>query len=571
MILFAVIGCASRQPPPGGPEDKTPPEIEFSSPAERAINVPRDTRVRLIFTTPLDRPSFQQSLNITPYVTGRIEYDWDGYDEVTIEFPELLRENTTYTISLSRDLKNRRGNTLPVPFHLTFSTGPNIDTATLAGIVFPAMESREALNAKEIFLFAYNISGRNADTLDLTRSAPDYITQPDDRGVFEFLAMKQGDTYRVVAEQDAFRNRVYDVGVDGYGLPSHDIRLDSTMTRGLHIRMAAAKDTARPQLQDIEVADAHHLRLRFSEGLDTQSLRPEFFRVENASGANNEVLATFLEQREKRGNIITLLLASPLLALSEGFVIPMFDSLQDAAGNFAVDTPARIPFSTPDAIRAVDTLTVKSLMIEDSVMNLSQMQAITIMFTDAVRRDLAESSITLTDSAKRSVAIGYRWLDDATLVVAPRDTLAANVFHTLTVNTAGIRSPSPLVPHRADTIHVRRFETDDRKDNGRLSGTITVTDSVSLSVNARLVVELLSSSGEVVQVKQLPVGKTTYTFDQVPKGKYRVRGFISEDGSLVFFPGTIVPFRFAAPNGDFPGEVDVRLRWSVDKVDFKVE
>jgi hypothetical protein len=565
------MSCASIQPPPGGPEDKTPPEIIEISPAQRSINVPRDTRLRFIFSTPLERATFQSALNITPYVNGRIEYDWSGYDEVTVILPELLRENTTYSVSLSRDLKNRRGNTLDQPYQLIFSTGPIIDTSELAGVVFPPFSAKEAVNMKDVFVFAYDITSRNADTLNFQTTPPDYITQPDDRGVFRFQAMKQLNRYRAFGIRDAFRNKLYDHGSDAFALPTRDIVLDSMVTSGFYLRLADLPDTVRPMLQDAEVLDSLHIRVRFSEGIDTQSMNAKFFRVRSQQ-SETPVVGAFIDDPEDKGNQVTLTLGAPLTVNTDYTVSGDLDSIVDVTGNKLVDSFAVAPFSTIETIRGADTLHIEDLPLADSAKEQSQMPDLMVVLSDAVDRTRFETAITLQDSSRKEVALTFLWLDDARVKVRPRDTLAVKHWYTLRLNTAGLRSPSQFIATHADTIIVRRFQTGDRKDNGKLSGNIQIEDSLwSRSNSETLIVELIGIGSNEKQVQQLPKRATAYSFDQVPRGKHRVRAYLSLDGSMRFESGSVLPWRFAAPNGDFPGEVDVRPRWSVDKVDFKVQ
>jgi hypothetical protein len=568
--LFVLGSCASIQPPPGGPEDKTPPEILATSPEQRSLNVPTDTRIRFVFNSPLDRASFQTALTITPYVNGRIEYDWDGYDEVTVILPEPLKENTTYSVSLSRDLKNRRNNTLNEPYQLIFSTGPIIDTAELAGFVFPALTARSALVTRDIFVFGYDITSRNIDTLNFTTTPPDYITQPDERGMYRFLALKPGSRYRVFALQDAFRNRVYDHGSDAYGMPTRDIVLDSIVTRDMFIRMAALPDTIQPMLQDGDVRDSMHLRLRFTEAIDTQSLSPRYFRVRGPQG-DIPVLGVFRDHPERRAGQVALLLASPVTPLAEYTAEALFDSIADLSGNRLIDSASRVTITAPENIRRDDTLHMEPIDIADSSRNVFEFPEISIVFSGAVDRAQFEQSVALTDTAGRSLSLTFLWLDDARVTVRPRDTLGIKQFYTLKINTAGVRSPSPLIPSAKDTTLIVRFETSDRRDNGRLTGTIRIADSLwARSTSQTLIVELIGASENLNQIKQLAPRQTAYEFSQVPRGKYRVRAYLSLDGTTRFDPGSIIPWRFAAPNGDFPGEVDVRPRWSVDKVDFDV-
>jgi hypothetical protein len=527
--------------------------------------------LRFIFSTPLERATFQSAFNITPYVNGRIDYDWSGYDEVTVILPELLRENTTYSVSLSRDLKNRRGNTLNEPYQLIFSTGPIIDTSELAGVVFPPFSAKEAVNMKDVFVFAYDITNRNADTLNFQTTPPDYITQPDDRGVFRFQAMKQLDRYRVFALRDAFRNKLYDHGSDAFGLPTRDVVLDSMVTQGFYLRLADLPDTVRPMLQDAEVLDSLHVRVRFSEGLDTQSLNAKYFTVRSPRG-EVPVAGVFVAEPENRGNQITLTLGAPLAVSTDYTISADLDSVTDIHGNAVLDSFAVTQFSTIETLRGVDTLHLEDLNLADSAKDQSQKPLFSMTFSDAIVRSQLENGITMQDSSRRPIPLVFEWLDDTRVHITTRDTLAIKQWYTLRVDMAGVRSPSPIIASQTDTVILRRFLTGDRRDNGKLSGTIQIADSLwARSSSEMLVVELIGIGHNEKQVQQLSKRATNYTFEQVPRGKYRIRAYLSLDGSMRFESGSIVPWRFAAPNGDFPGEVDVRPRWAVDKVDFRVQ
>src|SRR5437870_10038779 len=115
LFFLFLAGCASVQPPPGGPEDKTPPTLDTVMPHHRQLNVPRDTKLHFIFRQNIDRSSFMSALSVTPYLSGPVKYSWSGYDEVVVTLPEQLRENTTYVVSVSKDLKTRRNAPLADP------------------------------------------------------------------------------------------------------------------------------------------------------------------------------------------------------------------------------------------------------------------------------------------------------------------------------------------------------------------------------------------------------------------------------------------------------------------------
>ncbi|HET6512893.1 MAG TPA: Ig-like domain-containing protein, partial [Candidatus Kapabacteria bacterium] len=360
-------------------------------------------------------------------------------------------------------------------------------------------------------------------------------------------------------------------GSDAFAMPTRDIVLDSMVTSGFYLRLADLPDKVRPMLQDAEVLDSLHIRVRFSEGLDTQSLSASYFTIRSPRG-DVPVAGVFIQEPEDKGNQVTLTLGTPLTVSTDYTVAANLESVTDVKGNRLIDSFAVAQFSTVETIRGADTLHIETFPYSDSVKEQSQMPDLGVTFSDAVDRSRFESAISLQDSMNREVPLTFLWLDDARLKIRPRDTLAIKHWYTMRINTNGLRSPSQAIASRRDTTIVRRFQTGDRKDNGRLSGVIQIADSLwGRSSSETLVVELIGIGNSERQVQQLGKRATAYTFDQVPRGKYRIRAYLSLDGSLRFESGSVMPWRFAAPNGDFPGEVDVRPRWAVDKVDFRVQ
>lgn len=574
LIFYLAQGCASIQPPPGGPEDKTPPAIDTTTPFNRQTNVATDTRLHFEFSTPLDKASFTQAFTITPYITGTPVFKWSGYDEVNVVLPGKLRPNTTYTVTLNRSLKSRRGNTLTAPYHLTFSTGPQIDTGRLAGFLLPPMASTEPVKTQEVFLFGYDITERKLDTLNLATTQPDVLTQADDKSAYEFLAMKTGHAYRIFAVQDAYRNYLYDVGIDDYGMPTHDATVssgrDSSVTSGLWVRMAPKIDTLRPELQDAEVTDSLHIRVRFSEALDSTNLLTQNFSV--AQSANPlQILGLFEERPDRRPNEITLLLDRTLQPNTEYTVHVRSDSIRDVAGNRLIDSTSTTRTTSPSSLNGAPLPTLRESPIGDSTRSINQNLLLTFAFTDVVDHALIDSAITIVDSSSRVIPYVLRWKDDARVELRSRDTLMPLAFYRLRLRTKFFRRPGSLAA-ASDTTLLFHFQTADLREDGRVTGDLTIADSTAAKYpSATLVLELIGISGPEHQVLHLPASTRSFAFEKVPKGKYRVRGYLTNRADFTYDTGSVIPWKFAAPSGDFPGEIDVRPRWEIGHVNFEIK
>jgi hypothetical protein len=566
LFLLALGSCASIQPPPGGPEDKTPPEVDTTFPSDRSTNVARDVRIQFVFSTNVDRSSFQQSVTVSPFVNGEIRYDWSGYDEVELIFPELLRENTTYTISLNRDFKSRRGNQLASPYLLTFSTGAAIDTGLISGFLLSSFSDRQ-IPLKELFVFAYDITGGRGDTLDYRRTTPDQLTQPSDSGNFEFRALKVGHTYRVFVVQDLFRNRVYDPGIDGYGIPTSDVALTTPTIGDFRIRVGSIADTIAPALQDVEVLDARHLRVRMTEAIDTAWMRASSFRLRGTNAP--AITGAFRERERERPGHITLATGSPLTA-GGAYTIEIDSRVTDPHENRVSDSARTRAFTAPETLDTAKPISLTAVSMTDSARDVSQSPILELAFSDALDHASVDSAIMLRDTAGRPLALQMRWRDDAHVTIAPRDTLKALQWHRWTLNLGRIRSGATTNPLRDTTITIA-FRTEDARDLGRLSGTILVADSLwARSPETHVVLELLESDGDRRELRPLKHRETDFAFERLPKGAYRVRAFLTFTALDEYDQGSLIPFRFAAPSGEFPGAIEVRPRWSIDRVNFEL-
>jgi hypothetical protein len=572
LFLF-IIGCASIQPPPGGPEDKTPPELDTTMPYQRQINTQRDTKLHFIFKKNIDRSSFMAAISITPYLSGVVKYNWDGYDEVTVILPEQLRENTTYVLSLTKDLKTRRGAPLTEPIQIVFSTGTVIDTGHITGTMLPPLNSGAPTGFDNVSIFAYDITERSLDTLRFDKTRPDFISQPNSKGMFEFKAMKVGHTYRIFALIDEFRNKVFDPGIDAFGVANKDVILTTPGVTDVHIRMAPKSDSVKPLLLDFDPVDQYHLHVRFSEAIDSASVKAGAFIFRDSVLGGIPVLAAYRENIERKPAVVTLLLSKPLVD-DKIYLIDVIKSVvHDLAGNQVSDSSQPIHFSAP---KLRDTFPPPRFMgfdFTDSMKGIVQNLDMPIHFTDAVDTLLVEHGMHLVDSSGEENPIIFKWIDDTKLQIFAKSNLRPNSFYKLTLDGKQVKSPISLFASKfKDTIYQLKFFTGDDREFGTISGEISVPDSLSRSgTSKKVTIELLSSDDRPFRVVTLPIGKRFYIFNQVPRGKYRVRGWISAINDEKYDAGSVIPFRFGAASGDYPDVIDVRPRWTVEKVNFEIK
>ena len=195
-------GCANTTTPPsGGDKDTIPPEMTKISPMPGTVNV-NPHRTKLVFT-------FNEYVKIKDangiFLSQNKEKKPKAVikgKSVVVSFESDLDTNTTYTLDLTGAIAdNNEGNMFP-GFTLVFSTGPQIDSMCLTGLV-QDFQTLKPLKAVTVMLYK-----DHTDSAVFLRR-PYAAAKTDDWGFFSIRNIK--DTlYRIYAVKDENNNNMYD-------------------------------------------------------------------------------------------------------------------------------------------------------------------------------------------------------------------------------------------------------------------------------------------------------------------------------------------------------------------------
>jgi hypothetical protein len=212
LLLWLVGGCASDRPPSGGVADTTPLQVLLSDPAPSTVNVSTKT-IRLTFNHYVTARQLLKALNVTPSVGG---YDITVDAKNTIlSLDRPLQQNTTYILTLDKNLRDNRGQTLPAPYTMAFSTGAVIDSGTIKGKVI----NNDCSPATNALILAFAEHPESAESGKLLAREPDYLIQADPSGVFSFRHIA-ARSYRIIAINDRNNDLRYTMGEEEIGLSS---------------------------------------------------------------------------------------------------------------------------------------------------------------------------------------------------------------------------------------------------------------------------------------------------------------------------------------------------------------
>ena len=209
--VLALVQCARRGTPSGGPKDETPPELLKSEPDNMTTNF-SPQKIRLYFDEFVKLDDVQNQLIVSPPLEYNPDITPQGSTRkyIEIELKDTLKENTTYTLNFGQSIvDNNEGN--PNSFlSYVFSTGDYIDSLSLSGSIMDAFDKKPD-NFVSVML--YEIDTAYTDST-IYNKLPNYITNTlDSLTTFELRNLKAGE-YALVAIKDEGKNNLFDQKTD---------------------------------------------------------------------------------------------------------------------------------------------------------------------------------------------------------------------------------------------------------------------------------------------------------------------------------------------------------------------
>jgi hypothetical protein len=197
---MAAAACAVIKPPPGGPEDKTPPFMVGIFPTPDSTGVARDVKLQILFSEKLDSESFKNRVQIYPSV------EFDGIkvkdNRLEVSFREELPE-TTLCVVISSGYQDYHRVQSKEDITFCFSTADSIDKGSISGrILFKGKP--DTTGVVKLFRIV-------ADTvIDVTKERESRVVKTARDGSFRFYALPtDGARFILWAFTDASKDGKY--------------------------------------------------------------------------------------------------------------------------------------------------------------------------------------------------------------------------------------------------------------------------------------------------------------------------------------------------------------------------
>jgi len=542
LILF--VSCASEAPPPGGPEDKTPPSIVETEPKPDTVGVSTTTDIVIRFSEYLNRRSVAPSIFISPFISTDYEVDVSR-SRVTIDFGEPLQDSTTYIITLGTGIADLRGNRLSQSYQLAFSTGSEIDRGVMRGRIYRP-ESGEG----SVTVVAYRDEGLKLDSL--LRRRPDYISNPGPNGVFQFSSIQPGQ-YFFLAVGDQNRNFLYDSG-EQTGVPSDTFWTvtDSITTTALRMKMFQYPADSLV-LTTVSQQNRHQLTAGFNRVPQQQPDEQDFMFISQQNDTLHPAAVSrgeqpseyYVEQYQLPPDSTYLFLARDL---TDEFGLP-----------FGMQRDRRdIELSTTK-----DTLALEppAISVQDSATGVSQSGEFTIQYNRAIQPLAPDSILHISNIDTGTYDIIRR--DNRTLVALPDSLWPAGQWLRWTLVDSVVRDLRDST--YSDSLTSGSFQFEPGTRYGAVTGEVAASEAW-IPGRIRVRAHLMDPEQEY----QTRVNNQyRYEFRRLLPGTYWFEAYYDADSSATYSPGRPLPF---VPSEKFvilQDSIEVRSRWETSAVNLK--
>lgn len=523
-IITAFYQCARKGTPTGGPKDVTPPVLLRAEPENMSTNF-KGNKIRLYFDELVKLEKVQEQLIVSPPLKYQPLLSPQGnankYVEIVIK--DTLKENTTYTINFGQSIvDNNEGN--PNSFlTYVFSTGEYLDSLELQGVV------KDAFNKDPdefISVMLYSIDSTYTDST-IYKRPPNYITNTLDSTIFFKLSNLKEGSYALMAVKDQAKNNIFDQNTDKIGFIQDTVHLPTDSIYLLNLfKEVPNYGIAVPSL----VAKNKISFGYYGEGKD--------IRIKPISAIPDTINTTILKERDKD-------------TLNFWFTPYEMDSIV-----FTV---------TNEALKVMDTFTVKSRRVGIDSLRLTPSQTGTLNFNDRFSI-LGNTPLSEIDSTQITIVRQDTLPVDYSIFL---DTLKNKMSFDFKV-APNERYKMQLLPGAVTDF----FGTTNDTINFALS-TKSLADFGDLTVNLNgnqinyPIIVQLTNEKEEVQREIFASEAKPFEFNNLNPGKYLLRVIFDENHNGVWDTGSFLKRIQPEKVSYYPNTIEMRANW-IENITFNI-
>ncbi|MGH7556558.1 MAG: Ig-like domain-containing protein [Gemmatimonadota bacterium] len=259
--ILLLAACASEGFPPGGPEDRLPPVLVETEPAQRSVNAAADQAITLTFDEVIDERQLgelQQLIRVNP---DDPEFDLILEENiVTLAPDEPMIDDLTYTVTVLPGVLDRAGNPTTEPQSILFSVGGEVPiTLSIVRATILNEEGEPAVGA------LYRMENTETEFA--------YTMTADSQGQIEAEAVAYG-SYVATAWIERVRPEGWQMTEEPGARDTFELSLESRAHEATY--RIAVVDTTAPLITEIATAGSRLIRVLIDDRLPEEpTLTPE--------------------------------------------------------------------------------------------------------------------------------------------------------------------------------------------------------------------------------------------------------------------------------------------------------
>lgn len=303
-VLASVLyACANVRTPTGGPDDKTAPQVLSYSPENFSTHF-QSTKIVMEFDEWIQLNDINNQLLVSPPMDPPPKVILKK-KSVTIELPDQLLPNTTYSLSFGEGIQDYRASNPASSLRYVFSTGDELDSLHFNGQVLDAFSAKPMKGVKVMLYDQPN------DSI-VTKEKPLYFGVTDEEGKFDIGYLREG-SFKCFALLDENADYTLDDGEShGWSAEIVPVSPDSSLDATIRIH---APDSDLQLLSDYQSDSSAFVKMAFAFRSEFISVQPISAHKGQFSWPENQDSAYFWMTEGEPGRNLELKISDGELVL----------------------------------------------------------------------------------------------------------------------------------------------------------------------------------------------------------------------------------------------------------------
>lgn len=550
-MIILCVSCAKQASPPGGPEDKTPPEILSSIPENGSTDIDLKPDVVISFSERMNRNKIGEAVFVSPPPQGGIRLDWSG-DDLKIKIVDSLTDDRTYLVTVGSSATDSHNNRLVQSYMLAFSTGSSIDSGSISGKVIKDAKPLPGTTIAAYTLSSTSYPGFIFDSLQ-------YVTQAGSDGTFRLGFMSPGD-YALFAFNDRNGDKVWNPGREDFAFPHGPAILVKTtgIVEDMNFTLFE-RDSSRLGIDGAKFLRSDLLKIDFSSPVLRMNLANARVFVHGFDNIDTVYASALFAWKDTTKSCVAVFDKS---FESEEYYVQV-DSLKNIWSICANTQPDSMLLQAPLSTDDKPPVIAETYPLQNAF-NIPLDARIRYRFEERVKHADSLSGMTLIDEDSNITQLDIEQIDPFTLEFYPSENLRSGARYVSYLNLSSIVDLAGN--STPDSVYQLIFATLNEDSLGAFSGRVVTGPKTSGRLPLVFFAPVAGGGGKLLDVQS-----DGRFYEDVRPGEYIFYGFVDRDADGFLNSGSFDPFNYAEPALYYPDTVSVRARFETEDISLKIQ